>query len=152
MRILPAVLAALLMSAAAAHAAPGDQNPVSFMAQNALADGVHSLPTGVQYKILKSGPADGKHPTPDDQVTVNYEGSLLNGQIFDSSYKNGKPASFQLSGLIQGWIDAVPLMKPGDEWLIYVPPSRGYGAQQKGPIPGNSVLVFRLELVSVGGA
>lgn len=152
MRILPMALAALLISAAAAQAQSDIQNPVSFMAQNALAEGVHTLPTGVQYKILKSGPADGKHPTPEDEVTVNYEGTLLNGQVFDSSYKGGKPVSFQLNGLIQGWIDAVPLMRPGDEWLIYVPPSRGYGSEQKGPIPPNSVLVFRLELVSVGGA
>lgn len=151
MRIAPVALAILLMSAAAAHADPGDQNPVAFMAQNALADGVRSLPSGVQYKIIKSGPATGAHPTAEDQVTVNYEGTLLNGQIFDSSYKSGKPVTFQLKGLIPGWVDAVQMMRPGDEWILYVPPSMGYGAEQKGPIPANSVLVFRLELVSIGG-
>ncbi len=151
MRIAPVALAILLMSAAAAHADPGDQNPVAFMAQNALADGVRSLPSGVQYKIIKSGPATGAHPTAEDQVTVNYEGTLLNGQIFDSSYKGGKPVTFQLKGLIPGWVDAVQMMRPGDEWILYVPPSMGYGAEQKGPIPANSVLVFRLELVSIGG-
>lgn len=148
MRILPIALAALLASAAAAHADSDTQNPVAFMAQNALADGVRSLPSGVQYKVLKSGPADGGHPKPDDVVTVNYEGALLNGQIFDSSYKTGKPVTFALRDLIPGWVDAVQHMRPGDEWLLYVPPSQGYGNEQKGSIPPNSVLVFRLELVS----
>jgi|WetSurMetagenome_2_1015567.scaffolds.fasta_scaffold73972_3 FKBP-type peptidyl-prolyl cis-trans isomerase len=151
MRIAPMALAVLLMTAAAAHADEAPQNPIAFMAQNALADGVRSLPSGVQYKILKSGAATGAHPTPEDQVTVNYEGALLNGQIFDSSYKSGKPVTFQLKGLIPGWIDAVQMMRPGDEWILYVPPSLGYGAEQKGPIPANSVLVFRLELVSIAG-
>jgi peptidylprolyl isomerase/FKBP-type peptidyl-prolyl cis-trans isomerase FklB len=151
MRILPVALAALLTSAAAAHAQSQPQNPVAFMAQNALADGVRTLPSGVQFKVLKSGPATGPHPSAEDQVTVNYEGALLDGQIFDSSYKSGKPATFQLKGLIPGWVDAVQMMRPGDEWILYVPPSQGYGAEQKGPIPPNSVLVFRLELISVGG-
>ena len=151
MRILPVALAALLMSAAAAQAQSDSPNPVAFMAQNALADGVRSLPSGVQYKIVKSGPATGAHPTPEDHVTVNYEGALLNGQIFDSSYKTGKPVTFQLEGLIPGWVDAVQRMRPGDEWILYVPPSQGYGSEQKGPIPPNSVLVFRLELLSIGG-
>ena len=153
MRIATTALAVLLLSVAGCARAQSDgQNPTAFRAQNALADGVHALPSGVQYKILKSGPATGPHPTPTDQITVNYEGALLNGQIFDSSYKSGKPVSFELGGLIPGWIDALQQMRPGDEWIIYVPPSLGYGADQKGPIPPNSVLVFRLELLSVGGA
>jgi FKBP-type peptidyl-prolyl cis-trans isomerase len=151
MRIAPMALAVLLMSAAAARADDAPQSPIAFMAQNALADGVRTLPSGVQYKILKSGPATGQHPTPEDRVTVNYEGALLDGQIFDSSYKNGKPVTFQLKGLIPGWVDAVQMMRPGDEWILYVPPSMGYGAEQKGPIPANSVLVFRLELISIAG-
>ena len=151
MRIAAMALAALLLSGAGACAQPAQPDPTAFMAQNALAEGVRTLPSGVQYKVLKSGPATGAHPTPDDQITVNYEGALLNGQIFDSSYQRGKPASFQLSGLIPAWIDALQLMRPGDEWIIYVPPSQGYGSEQKGPIPANSVLVFRLELLAIGG-
>jgi peptidylprolyl isomerase/FKBP-type peptidyl-prolyl cis-trans isomerase FklB len=152
MRIAATALAVLLLSVAGCARAQSDgQNPTSFMAQNALAEGVHLLPTGEQYKILKSGPATGPHPKPDDEITVNYEGALLNGQIFDSSYKSGKPASFQLDGLIPGWVDALQQMRPGDEWILYVPPSLGYGSEQKGPIPPNSVLVFRLELLSIGG-
>ncbi len=122
------------------------------MAQNALGEGVHTLPTGEQYKIVSSGPGTSRHPTPKDYVTVDYEGSLLNGQVFDSTAKSGgKPATFQLESLIPGWIDVMQQMKEGDEWIIWVPPSLAYGAEQKGPIPGNSVLVFRLKLVSILG-
>ncbi len=152
MRIAAAALAVLLLSATGACAQPAQPDPTAFMAQNALAEGVHTLPSGVQYKVLKSGPATGAHPTPEDQITVNYEGTLLNGQVFDSSYQRGKPASFQLGGLIPGWIEALQQMRPGDEWIVYVPPSQGYGAEPKGPIPGNSLLVFRLELLAIGGA
>ena len=152
MRLAATALAVLLLSASAACAQPETQNPTTFMAQNALAEGVHTLPTGEQYKILHAGPGTSRRPTPKDYVTVDYEGSLLNGQIFDSTAKaGGKPATFQLDGLIQGWIDVMQQMKEGDEWIIWVPPSLGYGAQQKGPIPGNSVLVFRLKLVSILG-
>ncbi len=146
-------LAALTLTAGcakAAPAAPNTPNPTAFMAQNALADGVKTLPSGVQYKILKSGPTTGAHPVAADMVKVNYEGALLNGQVFDSSYKAGKPVVFQLGNLIPGWVDAVQQMRPGDEWVVYVPPSLGYGDEQKGPIPPNSVLVFRLELLAVG--
>ena len=140
-----------LSSACAQQAPPAPtQNAVSFMAQNALADGVQSLPSGVQYKIVKSGPAAGKHPTPDDMVKVNYEGTLTNGQVFDSSFRTNKPVVFKLGNLIPGWVDALPLMRAGDEWMLYIPPARGYGDQQSGPIPPNSVLIFRLQLLAVG--
>jgi peptidylprolyl isomerase/FKBP-type peptidyl-prolyl cis-trans isomerase FklB len=151
MRVAATALAALLLSAASAHAQSEPANPTAFMAQNALADGVHALPSGVQYKVLKAGPGTSRHPTPADYVTVEYEGSLLNGQVFDSTAKAGSPATFQLKGLIPGWIDVVQQMKEGDEWMVWVPPALGYGAEQKGPIPANSVLVFRLKLVSILG-
>lgn len=148
-------LAATLLSLGSACAQPATpaaptQNAVSFMAQNALAEGVQSLPSGVQYKIVKSGPVAGKHPTPDDMVKVNYEGTLTNGQVFDSSFRTNKPVVFKLGNLIPGWVDALPLMRAGDEWMLYIPPARGYGAQQSGPIPPNSVLIFRLQLLAVG--
>ena len=154
MRTAATALAALLLMTGCARAQSDQpqQSPTVFMAQNALAEGVHTLPTGEQYKIISSGPGTSRHPTPKDYVTVEYEGTLLNGQIFDSTAKNGgKPATFQLGDLIPGWIDVMQQMKEGDEWIIWVPPSLGYGAQQKGPIPGNSVLVFRLKLVSILG-
>ena len=150
MRIATTALAVLLLSIAGCAKAQSDaQSPTSFMAQNALAEGVKTLPSGVQYKVLKSGPANGAHPTPSDTITVNYEGSLLNGQIFDSSFQRGKPSSFQLDGLVQGWVDALQQMRPGDEWIVYIPPSLGYGSEAKGPIPANSVLVFRLQLIAI---
>ncbi len=145
-----AVLAAAVLAGGACSAQPAGQNPTSFMAQNALAEGVKSLPSGVQYKVVSSGPADGMHPTPEDNVTVSYEGSLLSGKVFDAT-KDGKPATFKLGGLIPGWIDALQQMRPGDTWILYIPPSMGYGSQQTGPIPANSVLVFRLKLEAVGG-
>ncbi len=151
MRILPAAIAAVLMSAAGCRAQPAAQDPAVFMAQNAKAEGVHTLPSGVEYKVLKPGPGTGRHPTPNDYVTVEYEGSLLDGQVFDSTYKTGRQPTFQLKGLIPGWIDAMQQMGEGDEWMIWVPPSLGYGAEQTGPIPANSVLVFKLKLVSILG-
>ena len=153
MRIAATALAVLLMSATGCGAQPAPQSPTAFLAQNALADGVHQLPSGVQYKILKSGPATGRHPTPNDYVKVSYEGSLLSGQVFDSTHKDGedKPTTFQLKGLIPAWIEALQQMREGDEWIIWVPPSMGYGDKQVGPIPANSVLVFRLGFVSILG-
>ena len=154
MRALPVVLAAAALALAAqacAQPAPRPpQNAVAFLAQNALAEGVQVLPSGVQYKVLRSGPASGPRPTPEDFVTVNYEGSLLSGEVFDTTAKDGKPATFQLKGLIPGWIEALQLMRPGDQWIIWVPPKLGYGDTQTGPIPPNSVLAFKLELLSVG--
>ncbi len=145
-----AVLAAAILAGGACSAQPSSQNATSFMAQNALAEGVKTLPSGVQYKIVTSGPADGQRPTPDDVIRVSYQGSLLNGKVFDAT-KEGKPATFKLGGLIPGWVDALQQMRPGDTWIIYVPPSLGYGSEATGPIPANSVLVFRLTLEAVGG-
>jgi peptidylprolyl isomerase/FKBP-type peptidyl-prolyl cis-trans isomerase FklB len=152
MRIAATALAALLLTAAGAQAQPAPQSPEAFMAQNGQGDGVQTLPSGVQYKVIKAGPGISRHPTPEDIVTVVYEGSLVNGQVFDSSARNPSgDATFPLKGLIQGWVDVVQQMKEGDEWMVWIPPSLGYGAKPKGPIPANSVLVFRLKLVSILG-
>jgi FKBP-type peptidyl-prolyl cis-trans isomerase len=147
------LLAGLLLGGAAAPAMAqpaAPQGPAAFMTQNAGAEGVQALPSGVQYKVIKAGPGTSRHPTPADYVTVEYEGSLLNGQVFDKTKADGD-ATFQLKGLIQGWVDVIQQMKEGDEWQVWVPPSLGYGAKQVGPIPPNSVLVFRLKLVSILG-
>jgi len=120
----------------------------TFMVNNAKADGVKTLPSGVQYKIVTSGPADGTSPKKSDEVKVHYEGKLLSDEIFDSSFQRGAPATFPLSGLIPAWVEALQQMKPGDEWLLYVPPEQGYGAQGAGPIPPNSVLIFRIQLIA----
>jgi FKBP-type peptidyl-prolyl cis-trans isomerase len=121
----------------------------AFMAKNAKEPGVVTLPEGLQYKVVRSGPNGGMHPTRADEVKVNYEGKLIDGTIFDSSYERGVPASFPLDGLVPAWVIALQRMKAGDEWMLYVPPALGYGAQDKGPIPGNSVMIFRIELIDV---
>ena len=120
----------------------------SFLADNAKAPGVVTLPSGLQYKNVKSGPADGPSPAPGDDVKVNYEGKLTDGKVFDSSFQRGEPADFTLAHLIPGWIEALQLMRPGDEWMLYVPPRLGYGDEGAGPIPPNSVLIFRIQLLA----
>lgn len=121
-----------------------------FLAKNAKEPGVVTLPSGLQYKVVRSGPETGPHPRPIDEVKVNYEGKRLDGVVFDSSYERGVPASFQLRGLIPGWVEAMQLMRPGDEWMLYVPADLAYGDNQAGPaIPPGSTLVFRIELIDV---
>jgi len=121
----------------------------TFMTQNAGKPGIKTLPSGVQYEVVKSGPADGRSPRKTDLVKVHYEGKLITGEVFDSSYERGAPASMKLGSLIPAWIEALQLMRPGDEWMLYVPPEQGYGERGAGPIPPNSVLVFRVELIDV---
>jgi len=121
----------------------------AFMASNAKAPGVQTLPSGVQYKVVATGPADGPHPGPQDEVKVNYEGKLLSGKVFDSSFQRGEPANFPLGGLIPAWVEALQRMRPGDEWILYVPPTMGYGDKESGPIPPNSLLIFRIQLLGV---
>ncbi|MES2032805.1 MAG: FKBP-type peptidyl-prolyl cis-trans isomerase [Pseudomonadota bacterium] len=108
-----------------------------------------ALPSGVLYKVVTSGPADGLKPKPEDDIKVHYEGKLISGEIFDSSFERGAPAVMQLRGLIPAWIEALQQMRPGDEWTLYIPPEQGYGENGAGPIPPNSVLIFRIQLVDV---
>lgn len=121
----------------------------AFMTKIAKEPGVVVLPSGLAYKIVKSGPSSGPSAKTGDEVKVNYEGTLTDGTVFDSSYKNGEPVVFPVGGLIPGWNEALTLMKPGDIWILYVPPALGYGPDGKGPIPPDSVLVFKLELLGV---
>ena len=121
----------------------------AFLAKNAAEPGVKSLPSGLQYVVVRSGPETGVRPLPGDQIKVHYEGKLLSGQVFDSSYDRGVPAVMPLDGLIPGWVEALQLMRPGDEWRIFVPAGLGYGDQGGGPIPPGATLVFRIELIDV---
>jgi len=121
----------------------------AFLAKNASEPGVRALPSGLQYQVVKSGPADGVRPLPGDQIKVHYEGKLLSGEVFDSSYDRGVPAVMPLDGLIPGWVEALQLMRPGDEWRIFVPAALGYGDEGGGPIPPGATLVFRIELIDV---
>ncbi len=117
-------------------------------AVTAKAPGVVTLPSGLKYRVVRSGSATGLHPAVGDAVKVNYEGKLASGAVFDSTYQRGKPALLMLSQLVPAWMEALPLMRPGDEWTLYVPPALGYGEEGAGPIPPNSVLVFRIELIA----
>jgi len=136
-----------------ARTAPAGQPPMTetetFLAANAKLPGVKTTASGLQYKITKSGPADGAPPTLSEGVAVNYEGSLISGRVFDSTYQRGQPAAFGVAEVVPGWTEVLQLMRPGDEWVVYLPPELGYGSRSAGPIPPNSVLVFRMELLQV---
>lgn len=146
------VLCAALALAACDRGPQVDNSAESeaFLEQNAKAEGVKTLPSGVQYKVVRSGPVTGIKPGPNDEVKVHYEGKLVNGKVFDSSYERGQPAAMPLGGLIPAWVEALQQMRPGDEWILYVPPEQGYGAEGAGAdIPPNSALIFRIELIDV---
>ncbi|MGZ6004433.1 MAG: FKBP-type peptidyl-prolyl cis-trans isomerase [Caulobacteraceae bacterium] len=121
----------------------------AFLAKNAKEPGVVTLPDGLQYKIISSGPATGAKPHLGDEVKVNYEGKLTNGKDFDSSYERGQPAAMPLKGLVKAWQEIIPMMRPGDVWMIYVPPELGYGDEGagNGEIPGGAALIFKIELI-----
>lgn len=149
---LPALICALALASCARSPAPAADvggAGKAFLARNAAAPGVHVTKSGLQYRILRSGPATGLRPKPADEVKVAYEGKLLDGEVFDSSYARGKPLAMTVRDLVPGWIEALQLMHPGDQWLLYVPPSLGYGDKGAGPIPPGAVLVFKLELIDV---
>jgi peptidylprolyl isomerase/FKBP-type peptidyl-prolyl cis-trans isomerase FklB len=120
------------------------------MAKNGSEPGVQTLPDGLQYKVLQSGAATGAHPGLTDTVKVNYEGRLISGEVFDSTMtEGGKPVLFQVDQLVPAWTEALQMMRPGDTWMLYVPPKLGYGDKRAGPIPANSVLVFKMQLIAV---
>jgi FKBP-type peptidyl-prolyl cis-trans isomerase len=121
----------------------------AFLAKNAKAPGVVTTASGLQYKITTSGPKTGKSPKLGDIVKVHYEGKLLDGTVFDSSLERGHAAIMPSDGLIPGWMEALPLMHVGDDWTLWIPASLAYGDQAAGPIPPNSVLVFRLQLIDM---
>jgi FKBP-type peptidyl-prolyl cis-trans isomerase len=120
-----------------------------FLAANKKKPDVVTLQSGLQYKVVKEG--TGKAPKASDSVTVNYEGRLVDGTVFDSSERNGGPASFRVGGVIPGFSEALQLMKTGSKWQVYIPSNLAYGATPRpgGPIPPNAMLVFDLELVEV---
>lgn len=133
----------------AAQAERNKQAAKDFLAKNANEKGVKTTASGLQYRVLKAGDPKASAPDPTDQVTVNYRGHLIDGSEFDSSYARGKPAEFPLNGVIKGWQEGVALMKPGAKYELFVPPELGYGAGPRPGIPGNSLLIFEVELLSV---
>ncbi len=120
----------------------------AFLAENKKKEGVKTLPSGLQYKVIKAG--TGKKPKANDTVTVNYRGTLINGTEFDSSYKRGQPATFQVSGVIPGWTEALQLMEQGAKWQLFVPSNLAYGERGAGAQIGpNATLIFEVELISI---
>jgi FKBP-type peptidyl-prolyl cis-trans isomerase FklB len=114
----------------------------AFLAENAKKEGVVSLPSGLQYKVLSEG--SGESPKETDNVTVHYRGTLVDGTEFDSSYSRGQPATFPLNKVIKGWTEGVQLMKPGAKYQFFIPSTLAYGPQGGGPIPPNSTLIFEV--------
>ena len=156
MKTIAILFGAALLASGAAHAqglsqtegsapASSTADVAQFLATNAKAPGVVSLPSGLQYKVIASGPA-GPSPKEGDVIKVQYEGSLTSGKVFDATAP-GKSALMPFEGLIPAWMEAIPKMHVGDEWTLYVPPALGYGPEGAGPIPPNSVLVFKVKLV-----
>jgi FKBP-type peptidyl-prolyl cis-trans isomerase len=120
----------------------------AFLAENKAKEGVVTLPSGLQYKILKAG--DGKTPTDADTVECQYHGTLIDGTEFDSSYSRGQSATFKLSGVIPGWREALKLMPVGSKWQLFVPPQLAYGERGAGrDIGPNATLIFEVELVGI---
>ncbi len=116
---------------------------------NAKLDGVVVTESGLQYQVLTAG--TGASPTEADHVTVHYQGSLLNGNVFDSSYERGEPVTFPVTGVIPGWVEALQLMKEGAKWRLWIPGELAYGDRGRAPQIGpNAVLVFDVELIKVG--
>jgi peptidylprolyl isomerase/FKBP-type peptidyl-prolyl cis-trans isomerase FklB len=138
-----------LSIAASAKAPPETPAGPDFLARNAKAKGVVTTPSGVEYFVLASGPASGARPSAADTVALDYEVRLLSGQVIDSSYATGQPLTGTAGQFVPGFSEAVQLMRPGDTWIVWVPPQLGYGGKDVGPIPGNSVLRFKLALHSV---
>lgn len=118
-----------------------------FLAENAERDGVEVTESGLQYEVLESG--DGETPGPEDTVEVNYEGMLLDGTVFDSSFERGESVSFQVNQVVKGWQEALQLMSVGDSWMLYIPADLAYGEHGQGPIGPNEMLTFRVELLGV---
>ena len=120
----------------------------AFMEENKKNPNIKTLPSGLQYEILKDG--NGKKPKATDQVKCDYEGTLIDGTMFDSSIKRGQPAVFGVNQVIPGWVEALQLMSEGSKWRLYIPAELGYGAQGAGEmIPPHSTLIFDVELIEV---
>lgn len=150
---------ALLLSGAISFNAIAADQPMSmdvqnkqqgeqFLEQNKAKKGIVTLPSGLQYEVITAG--NGKKPGKTDVVTVDYEGRLVNGQVFDSSYKRGQPATFPVNGVIEGWQEALQLMPIGSTWMLYIPATLAYGESGAGDVIGpNETLIFKVHLIGV---
>ncbi len=131
-----------------AKAAKNLEEGRKFLIENQKKEGIKTLPSGLQYKVLTEG--SGRMPKAEDTVTVNYRGTLIDGTEFDSSYKRGQPATFQVKGVIKGWTEALQLMKEGSKWQLFIPPHLAYGERGAGrDIGPQATLIFEVELLAV---
>ena len=126
-------------AAAPPPASAAARDPAAYMTMVAKQAGVVLTDSGLAYKVTRSGPLG----------RVSYEGRLVDGSVFDSSKSAGGPVVLTVGQLVPGWNEALQLMRPGDDWTLYVPPTLGYGDEAAGPIPPNSVMIFRLQLLSI---
>ncbi len=133
-----------IMEASKENKAKGE----AFLKANKSKKGVKTLKSGLQYKVITKGKGD-KSPKPEDTIKCHYRGTTIDGVEFDSSYKRGEPAEFQLNRVIKGWTEALQLMKTGDKWELYIPSDIAYGDRQAGPIKPGSTLIFEVELISI---
>ncbi len=148
------LLATLGVSLLLAACATAPREPLTaagpdFLTRNAAVKRVVTTPSGLQYFVLKSGPKTGVSPVDGDTVTFDYEGKLTTGATFDSSIARGQPLTGGVGDFVPGFTEALKLMKPGDEWIVWIPPALGYGERETGTIPANSVLRFKMILRSV---
>ncbi len=148
-KYLPLAAALLLAACATAPIEPRTAAGPDFLTRNASVKRVVTTASGLQYYVLKSGPKTGRSPVDGDNVNFDYEGKLTTGEVFDSSFARGTPLSGGVGDFVPGFTEALKLMKPGDEWIVWIPPALGYGERATGTIPANSVLRFRLALHSV---
>lgn len=136
------------MAEMAAEAAKNEKLAQEYLENNSKQDGVVTLESGLQYKIIKAG--TGASPKAESKVQVHYRGTLLDGTEFDSSYKRGEPASFPVNGVIPGWTEALQLMKEGAKWQLVIPASLAYAERGAPPmIPPNATLIFDVELLKI---
>lgn len=129
------------------QAAKNKEEGIAFLAENKKKEGIKTLPSGLQYKVMKSG--KGESPNKTDTVKAHYKGTFISGKEFENSYKNGVPVALPLPNLVKGMAEALQLMKVGDKWQLFIPPTLAYGEQGNRLIPPNATLVFDLELLGI---
>jgi len=143
---------AFVRSVSEAASAKNQSAAKDFLARNGHEKGVVTTASGLQYKIIEAGDKKAPAVLSTDTVTVEYRGKLIDGSEFDSSYSRGVPATFPVNGVIKGWQEALVLMKPGAKWRLFIPPELAYGTIPKPKIPGNSLLIFDVSLLSAEGS
>ena len=120
-----------------------------FLEDNAQRDEVEVTASGLQYRVIEAGPADGPRPEPGQQVRVDYEGRLIDDRLFDASHLHGGPAQFSVGGVIEGWNEALQLMTPGSKWELFIPAELAYGSRGTDRIPPHATLIFEVELLEI---